>query len=211
MSMRDLPKINDWLAEMNTLDEAARPARLEEMRRLTRAEGGCGSLQTHNGLPCRRSPKIGYTVCRTHGERAPQTIAKAERLLAVARIPVIEGILDEIDQSREVECDTCGYPNGGLKYRKYIAGLRWQLLNRVGMGPRQTIDVNARQDDASAIDVSSFTAEELEELDRVLALMDELQARVKLRLSRENAEHVMSGLPAAKLLTSMTDGSGQGN
>lgn len=183
MSLNQLSSIGAWQEELATLDEEARAGRLQEMVKEVRTHGGCGSLQTASGLPCRRSPKIGYTVCRKHGERAPQTIAKAERLLAVARMPAIEGVLDEIEQSLQHECDTCGFPNTGLKYRKYIASLRWQLLNRTGFGPKQTIDVNSRRLDDVVLDVSVLTDSEFEELGALLESMETLKRRVQSRLA----------------------------
>lgn len=180
MSVNALPAIGEWLNEISLLEEAERPLRLKEMVAVTKKHGGCGSLQTANGLPCRRCPKIGYTVCRKHGERAPQTIARAERLLAVSRMPAIEWLLDALDQAQEEVCDACGYPHHGLKERKRIDAMAFKLLDRTGFGPRSTIDLNARTTEAG-IDVSSLSPSELHELDELLASMDRFRARVLAR------------------------------
>lgn len=180
------------------------PDELMELVRTTRASGRCGSLQTASGLPCKRLCRIGYTVCRKHGERAPQTIAKAERLLAIARMPAIEWILDAIEQAQEETCGTCGYPTRGLKEKKRLDSLSFKLLDRTGFGPRQTIDLNAKSD-ATVVDVTSYTPGELAELDHVLATMDKLQARVRARLANEAAQQIIAGDTAPKLLSSQTE------
>lgn len=182
-------------------DTPERPRTAEELKALqvrARAEGHCGSLQTSSGLPCMRYPKPGYTVCRKHGERAPATVAKAERLLAVARMPAIEWILTAIDQANETMCHTCGFPRHGLKERKRIDSLTFKLLDRTGFGPRQTIDLNAKTTD-TGVDVSNFNAEELERLDVVLRAMDDLQASVQRRCAREAAEKVIEGVVVKQL------------
>lgn len=183
-------------------------AELLEKQREARARGRCGSLQTANGLPCERRPRLGFTVCRKHGERAPQTIARAERLLAIARMPAIEWILDALDQAAEETCETCGFPRHGLKEKKRLDSLAFKLLDRTGFGPRQTIDLSAKRPD-NEVDVSSYLPEELEELDRVLALMDQLQGRVRSRLAHQAAEQIMSGTAEPKLLSSSQDVPGQ--
>jgi len=190
-----LPRVEHWLSELATLDEGQRAERMTDMVRVVKAAGGCGSTQTANGLPCRRAPKAGYPVCRKHGERAPQTVAKAERLLAIARMPAIEGILDEIDQSMEESCGTCGYPNGTLKYKKYIASLRWQLLNRTGFGPRSSIDLTAKAVDEHYLDVSQLSEQEFEELSVLLEALDVFKGKIASRQVRESL-----AIPSARAL-----------
>jgi hypothetical protein len=177
------PPAQIWVAELAALSDSARLVRLHEMVQHVKAHGRCGSLQTANGLPCRRTPKIGYTVCRKHGDRAPQTMAKAERLLAVARIPAIEGLLDELDQYDEETCDTCGYPRHTLKERKYITGIRFRLLDRLGMGPRTTVDLVARRLEDQPLDVTVLTDEEFEELGGLLAQLEQFKRRIRARLA----------------------------
>lgn len=177
-------------------DTPERPRTTEELRALqvrARAEGHCGSLQTRSGLPCARYPKPGYTVCRKHGERAPATVAKAERLLAIARQPAIEWIVDAIDQANETTCGSCGFPRHGLKERKRIDSLTFKLLDRTGFGPRQTIDLNAKTQD-SGVDVSNFNETELAQLDVILRAMDDLQLSVQMRCARTAAEKVIEGV-----------------
>jgi hypothetical protein len=114
-------------------------------------------------------------------------------------MPAIEGILDEIDQSMEDACGTCGYPNGTLKYRKYIASLRWQLLNRTGFGPRSTIDLNAKMIGEQTIDVSVLNEEEFEELGGLLTSLDTFKAKVHARLAVTAAREVLAPGPQALL------------
>lgn len=200
-----LPKVTDWQSELAVMapDDPARAQRLTEMVRQVKAAGGCGSTQTANGLPCRRSPKAGYPVCRKHGERAPQTVAKAERLLAIARMPAIEVLMDELDQAQEDECPTCGYPARGLKYRKHIAAISFKLLDRTGFGPRSSIDLTAKAVDDHHIDVSTLTDEEVEELGNMLTAIDEFKTRVDARKAREVLAPV-----APKLLESVVQAGG---
>lgn len=156
---------------------------LLELQTITRTQGRCGSLQTHSGLPCRRICRTGYTVCRKHGARAPQTIAKAERLLAVARMPAVELLLDQIDQFNEKQCTECGYPRGSLKERKHMIMIAKAVLDRTGLGPRATIDINARRtDDADAL-VEQMSEDEREELTRLVQQLNDLKGRVRARLA----------------------------
>lgn len=184
MSLNQLPSIGTWATELATIPESDRADRLREMVLEVKAQGGCGSTQTSSGLPCRRPVKVGYPVCRKHGERAPATMAKAERLLAVARIPAIEGLLDELDQYDEETCDACGYPRHSLKERKYITSIRFKLLDRLGMGPKATIDLVARRLEDQPLDVTVLTDEEFEELGVMLDQMERFKRRVQERLAR---------------------------
>lgn len=185
-TLRTLPAAGDWLAELATLAPDARVLRLKEFVAEVKGLGGCGSLQTANGLPCRRPPKIGYPVCRKHGERAPQTVAKAERALAAARMPAIEWIMDALDQAAEETCDTCGYPRHGLKERKRLDALAFRLLDRTGFGPRSTIDVRAGQAE-SDLDLAQLSVEELAELEKLVEAMEEFQTRVRARIAASTA------------------------
>lgn len=187
-----LPRVDLWLNELAQLVGDDRTERLHDMVRVVKGAGGCGSLQTANGLPCRRSPKAGYPVCRKHGERAPQTVAKAERLLAIARMPAIEVLIDELDQAQENECPTCGYPARNLKYRKHIAAISFKLLDRTGFGPRSSIDLTAKAVDEHHIDVSQLSDQEFEELSQLLEALDVFKGKIDARQARE----VLAPVPA---------------
>lgn len=180
-----LPRVDMWLNELAQLTGEDRTARLHDMVRVVKDAGGCGSLQTANGLPCRRTPKAGYPVCRKHGERAPQTVAKAERLLAIARMPAIEVLMDELDQAQEDQCPTCGYPAHNLKYRKHVAAISFKLLDRTGFGPRSSIDLTAKAVDEHHIDVSVLNDQEFEELSRLLEALDIFKVKIDARQARE--------------------------
>lgn len=202
-----LPKVTDWQNELARLEDTPieRQARLAQMVAEVKKAGGCASLQTANGLPCRRSPKAGYPVCRKHGERAPQTVAKAERLLAIARMPAIEVLMDELDQAQEDECPTCGYPARGLKYRKHIAAISFKLLDRTGFGPRSSIDLTAKTVDEHHIDVSTLSDAEAEELGKLLDALDEFKTRIDARKARE----VLVAPAPQALLQSVIHGAGE--
>lgn len=202
-----LPKVEEWLSELamlGSIGDGSRSERLAEMQRQVKAAGGCGSTQTANGLPCRRSPKAGYPVCRKHGERAPQTVAKAERLLAVARMPAIENLMDELDQAQEEQCPTCGYPSRSLKYRKHIAAISFKLLDRTGFGPRSSIDLTAKTVDEHHIDVSTLSDEEFKELSQLLDALEGFKMKIDARKARE----VLAPAPVA-LLQSVIHAAGE--
>lgn len=160
-----------------------------------RKEGRCGSLQTSTGLPCRRHPAPGYTVCWKHGSRAPQTIAKAERVLAVARMPAVEWILDELDRAHADTCHECGYPRHNLKERKRVDALAFKLLDRTGLGPRQTIDINKGKNDETDFLLDQLNAEEKQTLAGLMIQLNELKARVKTRLNHSNVVSEEGGDP----------------
>lgn len=155
---------------------------LKHLQAQTRAQGRCGSLQTQNGMPCRRHPKAGYTVCLRHGARAPQTIAKAERLLAVARMPAIGAVLDIIEQWSEDTCKECGYPKQGdsLQQRTIIAAAK-TVLDRAGLGPRATLNITNKPD--PGVDISRLSDDEAKELEGLLDAIEQFKSRVKVRLS----------------------------
>jgi hypothetical protein len=207
-----LPKVEMWLSELAALDlgpegAAMRAERLSDMVRIVKAAGGCASLQTANGLPCRRSPRAGYPVCRKHGERAPQTVAKAERLLAIARMPAIEVLIDELDQAQEHECPTCGYPARNLKYRKHIAAISFKLLDRTGFGPRSSIDLTAKAVDEHHIDVSQLTDAEFEELSQLLEALDVFKGKIDARQARNVLAPAPTGaLPLVIQATGVVEG-----
>lgn len=155
---------------------------LRHIQAQTRAEGRCGSLQTANGMPCRRRPPVGFTVCIRHGARAPQNIAKAERLLAAARVPAISGVMDIIDQWAEDTCKECGYPRrGDSEQQRTIIQAAKTVLDRAGLGPRATLDIRSKPD--PGVDVSKLTESEAKELEQLLDAVETFKARVKVRLS----------------------------
>lgn len=163
------------------------PPTLDELRQLqerTRQEGRCGSLQTQSGLPCRRSPAPGYTVCYKHGARVPSTIAKAERSLALLRMPAIEALMDIIDQWMENTCELCGYPRRGeTEDKRVIVQTAKLILDRTGLGPRATLDVNARRTDDGEALVEHMTDAEREQLRGLIDQVNILKAAVRGRLA----------------------------
>lgn len=157
---------------------------LRALQAEARSEGRCGSLQTFSGLPCKRWPKAGYTVCIKHGERAPQTVQKAERVLAAARIPAIAFLLDSVEQYMAEECQECGFPKGSLKERKFMLSMVTKILDRTGLGPRATLDIRALQGDTD-LDVENLTDDEGAALAGLLQGLRELKARVAARRAAE--------------------------
>jgi hypothetical protein len=179
-----MDKVNDLIPEP-THEE------LLSLQVKTRAEGKCGSLQTQTGLPCRRNPQPGFTVCWRHGARAPQTIKKAERLLSIARLPAINNLTDILDQAQENQCEHCGYPKWGeTDYARMIAQTSKIVLDRTGLGPRATLDVNARvgADDTGDL-IEQMTEEERELAASLLA---------QLRLLKDQVRHRMVKVPTAQ-------------
>ncbi len=165
------------------------PAQIGMLQRHVReALRRCGSLQTPDGLPCRRHPRFGWTVCQAHGERAPQTTAKAERLLAVARMPAIEWIMTALDQASADTCDGCGFPKGTLKELKRIDILSFRLLDRTGFGPSSKVDLNVGSRDTSDGLVENMIDSERAELRQLLGQINDLKARVRARLQAGTSE-----------------------
>lgn len=160
---------------------------LLELQERTRAERKCGSLQTRYGLPCRRTCAPGFTVCNFHGSRAPQTIAKAERMLAVLRVPAIENLQIMIDQYQEPTCPACGFPKHDIEsMRTQLAAIKL-LLDRTGLGPKATLQINATKTDDTDQLIEHMTPEERIEVSGLVQRLDEVKAAVRLRLTRTAA------------------------
>ncbi len=148
-----------------------------------RADGRCGSLQTYTGLPCLRRRKPGHQTCDKHGARVATHIAKAERLLAVARMPAIEFILEELDHAQENPCEHCGYPRLDLEERKHLASVSFKLMDRTGLPPGVKMDVSMKTQEATGPDFMLWLPDELAEYDRLFEQMQQLDTRVAARLA----------------------------
>lgn len=99
----------------------------------------------------------------------------------MARMPAVELLLDAIDQFNSETCDQCGFPKGSLKERKHMITIAKTVLDRTGLGPRATLDVNARRvDDADSL-VELMTDQEREELTSLVVQLGALKARVRAR------------------------------
>lgn len=167
---------------------------LKGLQVLVRQSGRCGSLQTRDGLPCQKAPRFGWTVCSKHGERAPQTTAKAERLLAVARMPAIEWILDELDHAQDDTCDHCGFPDKSLKERRRLDSLAFRLLDRTGFGPHTKIDYTvSKGGDVPDVPLENWTIEERDALRALLVQVRQLKDQVRFRLASTAGRQVLEG------------------
>jgi len=176
---------DDGRKQLRTM--ALSPSDLKALQEAGRAEGRCSSLQTSDGLPCRRYPKPGYTVCRKHGERAPQTVAKANRALAAARLPAIEWYMDALDQASLDTCHECGFPTHSLKERKRIDTLARVIFDRTGLGPQSKLSVVDDRDSDSDLQVDMLTDDEKLTLSRLVLQVKELKDKVRSRLQRDAA------------------------
>jgi hypothetical protein len=172
-------------AEWKALMPGLSPEQLRFLATHVKSQGKCGSLQTADGLPCMKTPRFGWTVCNKHGERAPQTAAKAERLLAIARMPAIEWILEEIDRAQEDTCEKCGYPDHSLKERKHTASLAYRLLDRTGFGPHSKVDFTVNRSDVPEIPLENWSEEERGELRALLTQVRALKDKVAFRLASD--------------------------
>jgi hypothetical protein len=191
---------NEWRALMPGLSAD----QLKFLQTHSKSLGYCGSLQTADGLPCHRRPRFGWTVCQKHGERAPQTAAKAERLLAVARMPAISWILDALDQAAEETCGTCGFPSQGLKEKKRLDTLAFRLLDRTGFGPHSKVDFNINRTDQPEIPLENWSDEERASLRALLSQVRALKDRVAYRLASDvgrQARDVVEGEVVQRVLT----------
>lgn len=178
----------DRLMKLSSAELAGERLTEDEMRKVqaaVRAEGRCGSLQTFHGTPCRKFPPTGYTVCERHGSNAPQTVAKAERLLAVARMPAIAWILEALEQSHAPTCSACGFPKHSLKEQRRMDALAFRLLDRTGFGPHSKVDIrHGAADEGMDVLIESMTDEERSALGTLLAQIDALKARVRYRVAQ---------------------------
>ena len=178
---------NDAQGRKQLREMALTPADLSSLQEATRAEGRCGSLQTSDGLPCRRFPKPGYTVCRKHGERAPQTVAKANRALAAARMPAIEWVMDALDQATLDTCHECGFPDHSLKEKRFHLQLARTIFDRTGLGPQSKLSVVDDRDSDADLQVHMLTPDERLELSRLVLAVKDLKERVRARLEHDAA------------------------
>lgn len=202
-------KTNEQLASMTRAEwRALMPGlaadQLKFLAAHVKSQGRCGSLQTGDGLPCMKRPRYGWTVCSTHGERAPQTAAKAERMLAVARMPAIAWILEALDQAAEETCDACGFPSQGLKEKKRLDTLAFRLLDRTGFGPHSKVDFNINRTDQAEIPLENWNDEERAQLRVLLGQVRKLKDGVAYRLASDvgrQARDVVEGEVVQRVLT----------
>lgn len=164
----------------------------------TRAEGRCGSIGTTSGLPCTRWPSAGFTCCRTHGMLAPATLAKAERLLAAARMPAVDALLTILDQHDADTCERCGFPNGSVDEKRMIVTTAKLVLDRTGLGPRATLDINTKRHDDSEELIEAMTDDERETIAKLINQVNQMKQDVRRRINAT----VEVPLPTTRLLDS---------
>lgn len=138
----------------------------------------CGYIR-HNGLPCKRQVKQGFTRCNRHGGNTPIAKAKAEQMLALLRMPAIEALHDILDQYESNTCATCGFPTGEFKEKKLVLATCRAILDRTGLGPRSTLEVKQSDGD---LDMGVLNEAERGEMLSLLAQFKALKERVRLRV-----------------------------
>jgi hypothetical protein len=139
----------------------------------------CGAA-THNGTPCKRPVKMGFTRCHKHGGASPEAKIKAEQAMALARMPAIEALYDVIDRFLSARCDTCGLPNADAATTRATIRACEVVLDRTGMPARAQVEVVSQSD--GGFTLSQLTAEERVELNGILTDLKNFKARVKARL-----------------------------
>jgi len=148
--------------------------------------GDFGHKAKGSGAPCAAVVLPGLTCCWWHGAGAPQTRAKAEAMLASLRVPATQALMMIIYRWLEDPCPTCGYPRqGDSDQQRTIVATAKAIYDRTGMGPRATLEVTRPAD--PALDVSCYTAGELERLDELLEGLDRLKVEVADRLAQQTA------------------------
>lgn len=140
----------------------------------------CQGLSRTTGLPCKRQASVGMDYCQLHGGANPASKIKAEQMLAQARLPACEALYTIIEQHQSKPCGTCGFPSGDPQELKIILRACQVILDRSGMGPRSTVEMVPQSDGDENLD--HWTVEEIANLDYLLEAMDDLKARVRLRL-----------------------------
>lgn len=142
-----------------------------------------------NGQPCGMPCVKGMHRCVLHGGSSPAAKIKAERAMAILRLPAIEALYRILDQFEQNPCVTCGYPKGDSDEKRMIVRLCSTVLDRAGMGPHSTLDI---KQDTGDFDLKLLTGPETAELDSLLTSFASLKQRVALRL------HAAAyGIPAA--------------
>jgi len=116
-----------------------------------------------------------------HGGNSPQAKAKAENMLAQARIPGIEALHEIINQFLEHTCAACGYPTGDSEQQRTVIAAAKVVLDRTQMGPSSTVHVNANGTE-SDLSLATLTDDERAELACLVGQLTALKARVKARL-----------------------------
>lgn len=142
--------------------------------------GDNGGISRRSGAPCKRIPASGHTRCAKHGGLLPEARIKAENALALVRLPAIEALHDILAQSEEPTCATCGYPTHDTEEKRVVLAAAKIVLDRTGFGPRATVELTRQSD--GALDLSHLTTEERGELLGLLAQVQEVKERVRVRM-----------------------------
>lgn len=164
------------------------PEAFDRLQLRTREEGRCGVRTRSQGLPCKVRPNFGHGRCRKHGAMAPESLAKSERALAVARMPAIEAVLDLLDQYNSQTCGTCGYPLHDVESKRTMLTAAKLVLDRTGLGPKATLQVNGPQADDTDALIEVMTVEQREEVAAIVARLDAIKAEVRARIARAQAQ-----------------------
>lgn len=132
-----------------------------------------------NGDPCGNQVIAGGTRCAMHGGLTPVAKVKAEQALALLRMPALELLHQLIDQAGKNECESCGYPKANAEEKRVLVRMIQLVLDRAGLGPRSTIDINHRD---TGLDISQLDGLERVELHERLTGLSEFTRRVQRRL-----------------------------
>jgi hypothetical protein len=112
-------------------------------------------------------------------------------------MPAIEYLLSTVEQGNLNQCSECGYPRGDVDYRRTVIGSAKLVLDRTGMGPRATLDVNAKKVDDSDALVELMTDAERAEAAGLLARLEAIKAAVRLRQATEGVVATRPALAGA--------------
>jgi hypothetical protein len=141
----------------------------------------CGHPSRLTGAPCQRDVAPGFNRCYLHGGATPGAKLAAERALAVARMPAIEALHQILHDWDAAKCQVCGRPNFENAHPVIRAAIA--ILDRAGFGPKATLEVTKPEQDG--LDVDQLNPAERAELLALLAGLDDLKERVRLRLAGE--------------------------
>jgi hypothetical protein len=175
-------------AQAEQTAEGMHPQAYEVLRARTIAEGRCGARTRQTGLPCRIQPFFGDVRCRKHGSKLPESLAKSERALAIARMPAIEAVLDLLEQYNAHRCDACGFPLHDVENRRTMLTAAKMVLDRTGLGPKATLQVNGPQADDTDALIEVMTPEQREEVAGLVTRLDAIKAEVRARIARVHAQ-----------------------
>jgi len=149
-----------------------------------------------NGVQCSREATNDRDKrCSTHGNRGAAAKTVSQQALAMARMPACEALYDIIDNWDRARCPKCLLPDSSTKMLRTIIHAAQVVLDRTGMGPRSTVELQAQSD--GDFNLELMLPDERAELFALTARFKELKARIRARTDALGGEVAERELPPA--------------